>query len=151
MARVSTRVEKVITVNSGLEQTFKLLSDLKEAPKYVPGLEKSETIDDVTFHWTFEPVGFKGINITVSYTVKYTVDAPDKVSWETVAGSGNAESTGAFMLKKVDDNTTEINLKMEVTVEAPIPRLLTKMAKPFLNTEAVKLIDGYLENLKNAL
>lgn len=151
MAKISTSVERSITVNSSLDKTYRLISNLKETPKYVPGLEKSETIDDVTYKWTFEPVGFKGINIIVKYTVKYTLTPPDKVSWETLPGSGNAESKGSFVLEKINDDTTKINLKMEITIEAPIPRLLTKFAKPFLSTEAGNLIDGYLDNIKNAL
>ena len=151
MAKISTTVEREIIVNSSLQDTFDLISNLKETPKYVPGLEKSETVDDVTFKWSFIPVGFKGINITVKYTVKYTINPPNVVSWETIPGSGNAESKGIFTLEKVDDDKTKINLKMDITVDAPIPRLLNKLAKPFLKGEAERLIDGYIANIKDEL
>ncbi len=150
MAKLNTVVSKKITIKAPLDKVYELLSDYEKSAANVPDLKKIEKKSDDTYRWEFEPVGVKGISIQVKYDVKFSTTPKEEIAWETIPGSGNAEVKGKFTLKEKNDST-DVTLSMDVTVEAPIPRLMTKLAKPILEKEIKELVEGYLANIKKTL
>ncbi len=149
MAKLNTVVKREVKIKAPVEKVFELLSDYERSASHVPDLEKIEKRGEI-YHWEFKPVGVKGINVKVQYDVRFSNIPQKEVSWETIPGSGNAEVKGKFELKGEGDETS-VTLTMDVTVDAPIPRLMTKLAKPILESEIKNLVEGYLTNIRKTL
>ena len=150
MAKVNSVIKETITINAPSKKVYELLSNYEKSASHVPDLRKIEKLAEDTYRWEFEPVGVKGINIQVKYSVKFSTIPEKEVSWETIPGSGNAEVKGKFEIND-KGGSTELTLSMDVTIDAPIPKLMSKMAKPLLDKEVKDLVKGYLENIKKSL
>jgi len=131
MAGVTTN----LTVNAPIEKFYEVISDVESYPEFIPEMKKIKVISmsdtDGEVKYDLKIMGFG-----VSYTLKLQKNAPTELSWTFVKGTKMKDNTGYWKLKKIDDNTTEAEYKVELRLGALVPKKftdqLTKVGLPAL-------------------
>jgi len=131
MAGVTTSV----TVNTSIEKFYEVIRDVKSYPEFIPEMKKVNVIsmDDTDGEVKYD---LKIMGFGVSYTLKLKMTSPTEISWTFVKGTKMKDNTGYWKLKKIDDNTTEAEYKVELKLGALVPKKftdqLTKVGLPAL-------------------
>ena len=131
MAGITTSV----TVNTSIEKFYEVIRDVKSYPEFIPEMKKVNVIsmDDTDGEVKYD---LKIMGFGVSYTLKLKMTSPTEISWTFVKGTKMKDNTGYWKLKKIDDNTTEAEYKVELKLGALVPKKftdqLTKVGLPAL-------------------
>jgi carbon monoxide dehydrogenase subunit G len=134
-------------VKAKAADVFALLSDVPASVAHFPKVEKLTDMGDGVYKWEMEKVGTAQVNIQTVYASKYVSDkAKGTVKWTPVKGVGNALVGGHW---KITDNkkSTAIELKIQGTVDVPLPGLMKMIVAPVVEGEFEKLVDKYIANL----
>ena len=126
---------------------FAVLSDVPTSVSHFPKVHKLTDMGDGVYKWEMEKVGTAQINIQTIYASKYVSNkAKGSVTWTPVKGVGNAQVGGSW---KITDNkkSTAIELKIQGTVDVPLPGLMKMVVAPVVEGEFEKLVDKYVANL----
>lgn len=126
---------------------FAVLSDVPTSVSHFPKVHKLTDMGDGVYKWEMEKVGTSQINIQTIYASKYVSNkAKGSVTWTPVKGVGNAQVGGSW---KITDNkkSTAIELKIQGTVDVPLPGLMKMVVAPVVEGEFEKLVDKYVANL----
>ena len=134
-------------VKAKAADVFAVLSDVPASVSHFPKVEKLTDMGDGVYKWEMEKVGTAQVNIQTIYASKYVSDkAKGTVKWTPVKGVGNAQVGGSW---KITDNkkSTGLELKIQGTVDVPLPGLLKMVVAPVVEGEFEKLVDKYIANL----
>lgn len=134
-------------VKAKAADVFAVLSDVPASVSHFPKVEKLTDMGDGVYKWEMEKVGTAQVNIQTVYASKYTSDkAKGTVKWVPVKGVGNALVGGSW---KITDNkkSTALELKIQGTVDVPLPGLMKMVVAPIVEGEFEKLVDKYIANL----
>ncbi|MCJ0762424.1 SRPBCC family protein [Variovorax terrae] len=134
-------------VKAKAADVFAVLSDVPASVSHFPKVEKLTDMGDGVYKWEMEKVGTAQVNIQTIYASKYASDkAKGTVKWTPVKGVGNALVGGSW---KITDNkkSTGLVLKIEGTVDVPLPGLMKMVVAPVVEGEFEKLVDKYIANL----
>ena len=126
---------------------FAVLSDVPTSVSHFPKVHKLTDMGDGVYKWEMEKVGTAQINIQTIYASKYVSNkAKGSVTWTPVKGIGNAQVGGSW---RITDNkkSTAIELKIQGTVDVPLPGLMKMVVAPVVEGEFEKLVDKYVANL----
>ena len=134
-------------VKAKMADVFAVLSDVPTSVSHFPKVDKLTDMGDGVYKWEMEKVGTAQVNIQTVYASKYVSDkAKGTVKWTPVKGIGNAQVGGSWTLKD-NKKSTGIVLKIEGTVEVPLPSLMKMVVAPVVEGEFEKLVDKYIANL----
>ena len=134
-------------VKAKMADVFAVLSDVPTSVSHFPKVDKLTDMGDGVYKWEMEKVGTAQVNIQTVYASKYTSNkAKGSVVWTPVKGIGNAQVGGSWTLKD-NKKSTGIVLKIEGTVEVPLPSLMKMVVAPVVEGEFEKLVDKYIANL----
>jgi carbon monoxide dehydrogenase subunit G len=134
-------------VKAKAADVFAVLSDVPASVSHFPKVEKLTDMGDGVYKWEMEKVGTAQVNIQTIYASKYVSDkAKGTVKWTPVKGVGNAQVGGSW---KITDNkkSTGLELKIQGTVDVPLPGLMKMVVAPVVEGEFEKLVDKYIANL----
>ena len=144
---VSIDLGSEFEVKAKMADVFAVLSDVPTSVSHFPKVDKLTDMGDGVYKWEMEKVGTAQVNIQTVYASKYTSDkAKGTVKWTPVKGIGNAQVGGSWTLKD-NKKSTGIVLKIEGTVEVPLPSLMKMVVAPVVEGEFEKLVDKYIANL----
>ncbi len=134
-------------VKAKAADVFKVLSDVPESVSHFPKVESLTDMGDGVYKWEMEKVGTAQVNIQTIYASKYVSNkAKGTVVWTPVKGVGNALVGGSWTI--TDNKTsTGLVLKIEGSVEVPLPALMKMVVAPVVESEFEKLVDKYVDNL----
>lgn len=147
---ITVNFQKKVSVKKKPEEVFDYISDFERTAKQIPDLEKFAKKGKNRYLWKFKPVGAMGVEIAAKYETDVEIIEGKGVKWESIPGSGNTDVRGEFKIKKKGKGS-ELELIVETTAHLPIPRLAKRIAKPYVEDNVKKVMEGYLANLKNAL
>jgi hypothetical protein len=98
-----------------------------------------------------EKVGTAQVNIQTVYASKYVCDkARGSVKWTPVPGIGNALVGGSWKITDRKGKSTQLVLKIDGTVDVPLPGLMKMVVEPVVASEFEKLVEKYIDNLVKA-
>ena len=128
-------VVTTITVNAPIEKFYEVITDVESYPEFIPEMKSvkvlSMTDTDGEVEYNLKIMGF-----SVSYTLKLKKNPPTELTWTFVKGTKMKDNQGHWKLKKIDDNTTEAEYKVELKLGALVPKKftdqLTKVGLPAL-------------------
>ena len=135
------------TVKAPFKDVFDVVSDVPTSASFFPKLDKLTDLGGNTYRWEMEKVGTAQVNIQTVYASKYVSNrAKGTVVWTPVKGEGNALVGGSW---KITDKkkSTDIVLKIEGTVDVPLPGLMKMVVAPVILGENERLIEKYVANL----
>jgi carbon monoxide dehydrogenase subunit G len=138
-------------VKAKFDAVFALLSDVPKSVSYFPKVEKLTDLGDGVYRWEMQKVGTSQVNIQTIYASKYTSD-PGKgtVKWTPVKGVGNAQVGGNWKIADNKGKSTKLVLKIDGTVDVPVPGLMKMVVEPIVASEFEGLVDKYIANLIKA-
>ena len=150
MADVEVTFERKITVKAPPEKVYEVLSDFSRVKKLVPSLQSFRKTGENRYHWKFKPAGAMGVEIAAEYETDFELEENKRIAWKSIPGKGNTDVEGEFKLKKKGSGT-EVHLKVKTVAHLPIPRFARGIARPYVEKEITRVMDGYLENLKKTV
>jgi len=135
-------------VKAKYDDVFAVLSDVPTSVSHFPKVDKLTDMGDGVFKWEMEKVGTAQVNIQTVYASKYKSDKPKgTVVWTPVKGVGNALVGGHWKMKDNKGKSTPIELKIDGTIELPLPGLMKMVVAPVVEGEFEKLVEKYIANL----
>ncbi|MCX7671864.1 MAG: SRPBCC family protein [Anaerolineae bacterium] len=135
-------------VKARMADVFAVLSDVPRSVSHFPKVEKLTDMGGGVYKWEMEKVGTAQVNIQTVYASKYVSDAAKgTVKWTPVKDVGNAQVGGSWKLTDNKGKSTRIVLKIEGTVDVPLPGLMKMIVEPVVASEFEKLVDKYIANL----
>lgn len=137
-------------VKAPFGEVFDLLSDVPKSASHFPKVHALVPLGNDSYRWEMEKAGTQQVNIQTVYASHYKSNrAKGSVTWTPVKGEGNALVGGSW--KIVDKkNRTEIELKIDGTVDVPLPGLMKMVVVPVVRGEFEKLVEKYIDNLVKA-
>ena len=135
-------------VRAGFDEVFALLSDVPRSVAHFPKVEKLTDLGDGVYKWEMQKVGTAQVHLQTVYASKYTSDrARGSVAWTPVKGVGNALVGGSWKITDQNGKSTKCVLKIEGTVDVPLPALMKPVVAPVIEGEFEKLVEKYIDNL----
>jgi carbon monoxide dehydrogenase subunit G len=134
-------------VKAAFKDVFDVLSDVPRSASHFPKVEALVDLGGGVYRWEMEKVGAAQVNIQTIYASKYVNNrAKGSVVWTPVKGEGNALVSGHW---KIADNrqSTSLQLKINGTVDVPLPGLMKVVIVPVVQSEFEKLVEKYIDNL----
>lgn len=154
MAWLEGTAERELEIAAPLDEVASYFASPDRFRDCVDDLEALEEVDDDVWHFQLEEMSAKGISFQGEYFVEYSRDG-DVVSWEPAEAEedeeGNMRSEGQVELTEVGEDRTRVEYQQTMSVELPIPGLMTKVFKPIVNREVRKGIESLLDCAKEAL
>ena len=138
-------------VKAKFDTVFAVLSDVPKSASHFPKLEKLTDLGDGVYKWEMQKVGTAQVNIQTVYASKYVSDAAKgTVKWTPVKGVGNAQVGGSWKVADNKGKSTKCVLKIDGTVDVPLPALMKMVVEPIVASEFEKLVEKYIANLAKA-
>lgn len=135
-------------VRAKYEQVFGLLSDVPASVSHFPKVDKLTDLGDGVYQWEMHKVGTAQVNLQTVYASKYVSDpAKGTVRWTPVKGVGNAQVGGSWKITDRKGQSTHCVLKIDGTVDVPLPALMKPVVQPVVEGEFEKLVEKYIANL----
>jgi carbon monoxide dehydrogenase subunit G len=134
-------------VKAAYKDVFDILSDVPTSVSFFPKVEQLVDLGGGVYRWEMEKVGTAQVNIQTVYASKYVSNrTKGSVVWTPVKGEGNALVGGSW---KITDQkkSTGLELKINGTVEVPLPGLMKMVVVPVVKGEFEKLVEKYIDNL----
>ena len=135
------------TVKAPFKEVFDLVSDVPTSASHFPKLDKLTDLGGGVYRWEMAKVGTAQVNIQTVYASKYVSDRKKgTVVWTPVKGEGNALVGGSWKLSAAKKGT-KLELKIDGTVDVPLPGLMKLVVVPVVKGEFEKLVEKYIDNL----
>ena len=135
------------TVKAAFKEVFDLLADVPTSVSYFPKVDQLVDLGAGVYRWEMEKVGTAQVNIQTVYASKYVSSrAKGSVVWTPVKGQGNALVGGSWKITE-QKRGTALELKINGTVDVPLPGLMKMVVVPVVRSEFDKLVEEYIDNL----
>ena len=135
------------TVKAPIKDVFDLVSNVPTSASFFPKVDQLVDLGGGVYRWEMEKVGTAQVNIQTVYASKYVSDRKKgSVVWTPVKGEGNALVGGSWKLSEAKKGT-KLELKIDGTVDVPLPGLMKMVVVPVVKGEFEKLVEKYIDNL----
>jgi carbon monoxide dehydrogenase subunit G len=152
MAKFPTDVERSITVKVPLARAYEFLWDVVGSSACIPGIDKCSPLGSDTYQFLYRSVSTGPVSMIVRYTSRYRGNGKDTIDFESTAAEGdNTDVTGKIRLEPAGADSTRITLRQTLAPDTPVPRLVQGLIRSFVEKEAARGVERYLENVKQAL
>jgi carbon monoxide dehydrogenase subunit G len=135
-------------VRAKFDEVFALLSDVPRSVAHFPKVDRLTDLGDGVYRWEMHKVGTAQVHLQTVYASKYASDrARGTVTWTPVQGVGNALVGGNWKITDNQGKSTKCVLKIQGTVDVPLPGLMKPVVAPVIEGEFEKLVEKYIDNL----
>jgi len=120
-----SEVKKSIEINSPIEKVFKVISDFKKYPKFLP-----ETKDVIIERSTKKKViaSFSlQLFSKINYTLDITLTEPTRISWKMTKGQMMKKNSGSWAFKKISPRKTKATYSIDIEFGALVPKSISDM------------------------
>lgn len=130
--------------------TYALLADVPRSVAHFPDMD-SLTQQDGLYVWKMKKVGVGPLSFQTYYAAQYTFEPESRsVRWQSVAGRGNTEVSGRWLIEPVDTGT-RFTLDVTFAIDIPLPALLRSSAEKVMTKENDRILGIYLAALQGTL
>jgi carbon monoxide dehydrogenase subunit G len=135
-------------VRSRFDEVFALLSDVPRSVAHFPKVDRLTDRGDGVYKWEMHKVGTAQVHLQTVYASRYASDkAAGSVVWTPVKGVGNAQVGGSWQLTDRKGKSTQCVLKIQGSVDVPLPALMKPVVAPVIEGEFEQLVEKYIDNL----
>lgn len=149
MAKIEATIKTQFTVRVDPVAAFRMLADPKALSGLVVGLERWTEVKSDTIRWELEEKRDKGIVFKADYTIEYSNNGADALSWRSVAG--NMDCEGEIRVGAMPGGTSVVDYWERVAPDIPVTPLLAKLIKPIVRKELVADVTEYVARLQRRL
>jgi carbon monoxide dehydrogenase subunit G len=152
MAKFPTEVERTVTVKVPVATAYAYLWDVVGSSTCIPGLAKCTRVSPDTYRFIFAERSRGPVSMSVRYTARYSTDGAARIAFtSTGAKDDNTDVDGEIRLQKSGAHATKITLRQRLAPDTPVPSLLQRLVRGFVEEEAGAAVAEYLSNVKSAL
>ncbi len=121
-----------IQIDSGIDQVWDYVRDIRQWANLFPGCQECEVIDDHQSRWTIK-VGAGGLvkTVTVLVTVEQW-DGPERVNFTYKLASEPVVGSGAYVATRKGPDATDISLNLQVVGSGSMAPMWEAMCRPLL-------------------
>lgn len=135
------QVSDSVTIDASPERILGVITDLDAYPEWAEGVQEAEVLEtDEEGRPTRGRFEVDARVVEVSYTLAYTYEDAERVTWELVEGDTLNQLDGSYVLRPKGD-ATEVTYSLEVDVDIPLPGFMKKRA-------AKQILESGLKGLK---
>lgn len=152
MTAIAAQIRRSATVPAGQERVWKELEDVSALDRLMPDVADYRPVED-GWHWELRGRRVMGYHLQPRFTVAYEPEPPGRLRFVHVEGDPDdtADSHGAFELRRVDSEHTEVTVELAVVLDLNVPSLLHGAVREILRDEVGDLAEGFLDNLRTAV
>jgi ribosome-associated toxin RatA of RatAB toxin-antitoxin module len=123
-----SQASKTIEVDTDCESFFDIVVDFESYPEFLEsvGMVKA-TVDSVDGNEMVATQYVKKMGKTVSYTLKFVLDRPRKVSWTLIKGQMMSVNEGSWEIEDIGDGRCKATYSAEVRFGMLVPKSLIKL------------------------
>ena len=125
---MASQATKTIEVGVSPEKFFEVITDFMDYPRFLSqlGMVSAQVVKDdgdvkVITH------AVKKLGKTVSYTLRYKLEKPKKLSWTLLKGQMMSENTGSWVLEEAGEGRTRAIYAIEAKFGMLVPKSLVKV------------------------
>ena len=134
-------------VNAPYAEVFSVLSDVPTSASHFPKLARLVDLGDDSYRWEMDKVGTDSLHIQTVYASRYVADKKKgSVVWTPVAGVGNAQVGGSWVIRKMK-TCTHLVLRLSGELQLPLPALMKALVTPVVVGEYEDLVEQYIDRL----
>ncbi|MBW3562031.1 MAG: SRPBCC family protein [Actinobacteria bacterium] len=152
MTRIAAQIRRSATVPAGRDRVWEELEDVSVLHRLMPDVADYRPVDH-GWHWELQGRRVMGYHLQPRFTVAYEPEPPERLRFVHVEGGPDdtADSHGAFELRPVDSEHTEVTVELAVVLDLNVPSLLHGVVREILRDEVGNLAEGFLDNLRAAV
>ena len=134
-------------VNAPYAEVFSVLSDVPTSASHFPKLARLVDLGDDSYRWEMDKVGTDSVHLQTVYASRYVADKKKgSVVWTPVAGVGNAQVGGSWVIRKMK-TCTHLVLRLSGELQLPLPALMKALVTPVVVGEYEDLVEQYIDRL----
>lgn len=146
MTKIAATVERTLRVKGPMEAVYRFFADPGQLREAIVDVERFSRLERNQARWVLTEKAEKGIRYTADYTVEYTGNGNDRVTWQSVAG--NLDTQGEVVLRQTGEAETEIQFRNTIAPDLPIGSLLAAVFKPIVAREVRQDIGKFLDRVE---
>ena len=150
MAWLEGTAEREFEIDAPADRVAEFLSDPGQFEDCITDLDSLEQVDDGVWQFRLEELSAKGVSFQGEYRVAYQRDG-HRVSWEPVEGDHNMKAEGSVDVEPLGGDRCRVAYEEKMSVELPIPKLMTKVFNPIVSREVSKGVGEMLDCAKETL
>ncbi|HTR50073.1 MAG TPA: SRPBCC family protein [Kofleriaceae bacterium] len=148
MPTFASRDKRTISIRAPHERVAAALASPDDIARFLgDDLEASTKVDDRTLRIVRKPVEEMGVRFHGDYTVRYTRDGTDRITWTTIT-NGNMRSHGSATVTTQADGTTRVEYDESIECDMEVNRLLAVALRPIVERKMKSGVGAYLERVK---
>ena len=148
MAWLEGSASREFEIGADIDEVAAYFANPEKFEHCLDDLETLESVGENQWKFTLQELSAKGVSFQGEYTVEYHRD-DHRVRWEST-GEGNMKSEGYADLEESGD-ATRVDYEETISVELPIPGLMTKVFNPIVSREVRKSVGSMLDCSKETL
>jgi len=142
--------ERDYEIDAPLEDVIDYFSSPDNFSECLSEMESVDKVADSRWRFVMEEMSAKGISFQGEYEVEYERDG-STVRWYPGGREGNMKSEGKAEFEETTDGGVHVSYEETISVELPIPSLMTKVFKPIVSKQVSKGVNGMLDCCKKTL
>jgi len=138
---MASEANRTFEVEVDAEKMFDVITDFEKYPEFLQSLGLVKVvIDSQEGNTIVSTTSVKKMGTTVSYTLRYTLDRPRKVTWTLVKGQMMSVNQGTWALEEAGPGRTRVSYTVEVKFGMLVPKTLIKL---MINKELPTMMDAF--------
>jgi len=148
---VPVSASRSFDVKAAPEEVYALLSNVPEAIRHFPKVERLEDLGGGKYRRVMEKTGVGKASIQIEYDSQYSFDPANRtVSWAPVPGAGNGQVGGTWTIQPRPDGGSHLELSTSGELDLPVSKMLAGAVKGPVAKEFEHTMDTYVQNLTQA-
>jgi len=154
MAWLEGSAEEKVEIEATVDEVASFFASPDRFEHCIDDLDELESTGDDTWRYRLEEFSAKGISFQGEYFVEYGRDG-NVVTWDPTESDdgeeGNMRSEGRVEVTDLGDGVSEVVYQQTISVELPIPSLMTGAFEPIVSREVQKSAESMLDCVKETL
>ncbi len=137
-----------IVIDADPAAIMEVIGDFPAYPQWAKGVQKAEVVKDGPEGWAEQVFFVLDVSpIKDEYTLAYTWDGYDEVTWTLVEGKMLRALDGAYVLRDLGNGSTEVTYRLALDVSIPLIGMLKRKGEKILIDTALKGLKKRVESL----
>ena len=145
---MAEQTESSIVVDAAPAAIMEVIGDFESYPTWAKGVQVAEVRSEHPDGWAREVFFRLDVPpIKDEYTLVYTWNGTESVTWELVEGTMLKALDGAYLLVERGDGSTEVTYRLALDVTIPLIGMLKRKGEKILIDTALKGLKKRVESL----
>jgi hypothetical protein len=150
MVWIRSATSRTIDIRCEPDRVRRLLLDVVDTGRLMPGVDILEPVDDDVYHYVLEPFSNGAVSLVPDYRVRFDTWDPCAIRWEP-DGEHNFLSRGCFHTKEggvLGETTLVIETSFQASVD--VAAVVLPLIEPFAQRSNEDVTDGFALAIKRA-